>query len=72
MNFNRCTLSAVASLDNQNIYVMGGFDNGPLNTVEKYPFFFYYFRYNIITGNWEVMPNMINKRFMHAAILINK
>jgi len=36
MNYARCTLSAIATPDCQNIYVIGGFDNGPLNTVEKY------------------------------------
>lgn len=37
MNYARCTFSAVASSDYQNIYVFGGFDNGPLNTAERYP-----------------------------------
>jgi len=35
MNYPRCTFSAVASIDFQNIYVFGGFDNGPLKSVEK-------------------------------------
>jgi len=35
MNYPRCTLSAVISSDLRNIFVMGGFDNGPLKTVEK-------------------------------------
>jgi Kelch motif. len=35
MNYARCTLSAVSSGDFQHIYVFGGFDNGPLKTVEK-------------------------------------
>ena len=35
MNYPRCTFSAVASSDYQNIYVFGGFDNGPLNTAER-------------------------------------
>lgn len=67
MNFNRCTLSAIASPDwyiyiyiyffiisninykkielRQYIYVMGGFDNGPLNSVERF-FFFFFSSYN--------------------------
>lgn len=36
MNNPRCTLSAVTTPDNQYIYVFGGFDNGPINSVEKY------------------------------------
>jgi len=35
MNYPRCTLSAVTSNDFRNIYVLGGFDNGPLKTVER-------------------------------------
>ena len=48
MNYARCTLSAIASPD-QNIYVLGGFDNGPLNTVEKY---------SVVTDSWEVGKGM--------------
>ena len=35
MNCSRCTLSAVATPDGQYIYVFGGFNNGPLNNVER-------------------------------------
>ena len=59
MNYARCTLSAIATLD-QNIYVLGGFDNGPLNTVEKY---------SVITDSWEISKPMKFKRFMHASCI---
>ena len=39
MNYPRCTLSAVISNDLRNIFVLGGFDNGPLKTVERYEVF---------------------------------
>ena len=35
LNQPRCTLSAVATPDNLFIYVFGGFDNGPLDDVER-------------------------------------
>ena len=60
MNSPRCTLSAVASPDFQYIYVMGGFDNVPLNSVEKY---------SVLNDSWEVIPPMKHKRFMHTAVL---
>jgi N-acetylneuraminic acid mutarotase len=62
MNYPRCTLSAVSSGDCHNIYVFGGFDNGPLNSVE---------RYSVINDNWEIIPPMQYKRFMHASVIIS-
>lgn len=35
MNVARCTLSAVTSNDNQYIYVLGGFNGNPLDSVER-------------------------------------
>lgn len=63
MNFARCTLAAIATPDCQSIYVLGGFDNGPLNVVE---------RYSILNGTWEQGPSMKSKRFMHSAVLFQK
>jgi len=63
MNYPRCTLSAVISNDYRNIFVMGGFDNGPLKTVEKY---------SVIDGTWEIIQPMHFRRFMHAAVIVNK
>ena len=60
MSTARCTLSAVASPDFQNIYVLGGFDNVPLNSVEKY---------SALTDSWETLPPMKHKRFMHCAVV---
>ena len=60
MRNSRCTLAAIASPDFQNIYVMGGFDNVPLNSMEKY---------SVLTDVWETLPNMKYKRFMHCAVL---
>lgn len=39
MNIGRCTFSAVVSEDNAYIYVIGGFDNGPLSSVERYIYY---------------------------------
>ncbi|KAL4445683.1 hypothetical protein ABPG74_006234 [Tetrahymena malaccensis] len=63
MRYSRCTSSAVVSQNNQHIYVFGGFDNGPLDSVE---------RFNVINGMWESLHNMPNKRFMHSCQLIQK
>jgi len=63
MNYPRCTLSAVTSSDFRNIFVMGGFDNGPLKTVE---------RYSVIDNTWEIIQPMHFKRFMHAAVIVHK
>ncbi|EGR31203.1 kelch-like 12, putative [Ichthyophthirius multifiliis] len=63
MNNPRCTLSAVISQDNQYIYVFGGFDNVPLNSVE---------RYNLVEDKWEIIQNMKFSRFMHNSILIEE
>lgn len=60
MKSPRCTLAAVASPDFQYIYVMGGFDNVPLNTVEKY---------SVLTDSWELITPMKHKRFMHTAVI---
>lgn len=35
MNYPRCTFAAITSPDNHSIYVFGGFNDGPLNTVER-------------------------------------
>ena len=57
MNNERCTLSAVSSSDYQYIYVMGGFNGKPLNSVE---------RYSIINDTWEFVTPMKRQRFMHS------
>ena len=36
LNHARCTLAAVATPDLQAVYVFGGFDGGPLSSVEMY------------------------------------
>ena len=56
MNVARCTLSAVASGDCQYIYVIGGYNGTPLDVVE---------RYSVVNDCWDLMPPMLNKRFMH-------
>jgi hypothetical protein len=61
MNTARCTLSAVASADCQSIYVIGGYNGQPMDTVE---------RYSVNTDTWEYMPPMITKRFMHQSVNI--
>eukprot|EP00347_Sterkiella_histriomuscorum_P003080 403365667 len=63
MNTPRCTLAAVASTDCQYIYVVGGFNGTPLNTIE---------RYNVTNEEWESdIPQMNQKRFMHSCIMVN-
>jgi hypothetical protein len=61
MNAPRCTLAAIPTPDCQSIYVMGGFDNGPLDIVE---------RYSIIHDVWEIAQPMKSKRFMHSAVVV--
>ncbi|CAD8103312.1 unnamed protein product [Paramecium sonneborni] len=56
----RCTLSALSTPDNQYIYVFGGFDNGPLDSVEKY---------SVLSGNWEQINSLLAKRFMHQTFI---
>jgi len=62
MNHCRCTMSAVGSPDCRFIYVMGGYDGGALNLVE---------RYDILTDKWEFVAPMRTKRFMHSSIIIS-
>lgn len=54
----RCTHSAVASLSA--IYVIGGFDEGPLAMVEKY---------DALSDEWEIMAPLNRSRFMHQSVL---
>eukprot|EP01017_Pseudomicrothorax_dubius_P000880 TRINITY_DN0_c2860_g1_i1.p1 TRINITY_DN0_c2860_g1~~TRINITY_DN0_c2860_g1_i1.p1 ORF type:complete len:105 (+),score=8.82 TRINITY_DN0_c2860_g1_i1:2-316(+) len=63
MNYSRCTHSAINSPDSHHIYVLGGFDNGPLNCVE---------RYSVLTDTWEILAPMKHRRFMHASCLCQK
>lgn len=63
LNTPRCTLSAVASSDCQYIYVVGGFNGSPLNTVE---------RYSVHDEVWETnIAPMSQRRFMHSCIMVN-
>ena len=57
MNISRCTLSAIASPDYEYIYVMGGFNGQPLDSVE---------RYSVMRDEWEHVSPMQRQRFMHA------
>ena len=43
MGQSRCTHSAVSIFESQEIYVFGGFDYVPLDSVE---------RYNVISNEW--------------------
>eukprot|EP01016_Furgasonia_blochmanni_P007315 TRINITY_DN12935_c0_g1_i1.p1 TRINITY_DN12935_c0_g1~~TRINITY_DN12935_c0_g1_i1.p1 ORF type:complete len:282 (-),score=50.23 TRINITY_DN12935_c0_g1_i1:373-1158(-) len=63
MNYARCTFAAVTSPDGQHIYAIGGFDNGPLQSVE---------RYSVINDSWEIIAPLQYKRFMHSAVLTHK
>ncbi|KRX04279.1 hypothetical protein PPERSA_11403 [Pseudocohnilembus persalinus] len=63
LNHPRCTFSSIISPDFKYIYAIGGFNNRPLDTVE---------RYSVVTENWEVINIMPNKRFMHNCILIQQ
>ncbi|EGR33255.1 kelch motif family protein, putative [Ichthyophthirius multifiliis] len=62
MNYSRCWFSAVASNDNQYIYVLGGFNNQVLKSIE---------RYDIIEEKWDILENINNQRYMHNCIFIN-
>ena len=61
MNTARCTLAAQASSDCRYIYVLGGYNGQALNLVE---------RYCVEQNQWEYMPPMLTKRFMHQAVSI--
>lgn len=63
MGQSRCTHSAVAIFDSQEIYVFGGFDYIPLDSVE---------RYSVISNEWEPICRMPSARFMHASLLIKE
>lgn len=55
-------MAAVTSIDNNYIYVMGGFETVPLDSVE---------RYSVIKNEWIEIDKMPIKRFMHSAIMLN-
>lgn len=59
----RCTMAAAKSIDNQYIYVFGGFETIPLDSVE---------RYSVIRNEWKTIETMPQKRFMHSAIMLRK
>ena len=59
MQTSRCTLTAIASTDCQYIYALGGFNGAALDVVE---------RYSVITDEWETLPSMLHKRFMHEGV----
>lgn len=60
MHQPRCTFSSIVTPDNSYIYVFGGFDNGPLDSVEKY---------SVINESWELVQPLQSKRFMHSTFL---
>lgn len=62
LKHKRCTMAAVTSIDNNYIYVMGGFETVPLDSVE---------RYSVIKNEWVEIDKMPIKRFMHSAIMLN-
>jgi Kelch motif len=63
MNTPRAHFSAVLSSNCSQIIVIGGVnESGPLAYVE---------RYDIMTGLWENLAPMKNKRQMHAAWMAN-
>ena len=59
----RCTHSAVSVFDSQQIIVSGGFDQVPLETIEKY---------SLISNEWQVLTKMPSARFMHGSMLITE
>ncbi len=63
MNFARCFASAVASSDFQYIYIMGGYDGKPLNTVE---------RYDVLVGRWDIIKTMPLPRYRHQCLYTNE
>lgn len=59
----RCTHSAVSIFESQEIFVFGGFDFVPLDSVEKY---------NVISNEWESVCKMPTPRFMHSSLLLKE
>lgn len=63
MNYSRTAHSAIATPDAHHIYVLGGYDQTPLNSVE---------RYSVLTDTWEICLPMKHKRFQHSCAILNK
>lgn len=59
----RCTHSAVAIFETQEILVFGGFDISPLASVEKY---------SVVSGRWEIVAEMPTPRFMHGCLYVKE
>jgi len=60
----RCTLAAVVAIpDFRYIYVIGGFNGKPLQTIE---------RYDITSESWEevIHSSLVTPRFMHAVAVL--
>jgi len=57
----RCFTGASATVDNQFIYVFGGYDGKPIDSIE---------RYDVVRETWESVGCMPEKRFMHASICL--
>jgi influenza virus NS1A-binding protein len=62
LNSPKCTMSAAASPDFQNIFVIGGFNGQQLNSIEKYD-------HSSKTFS-KFLPSMLQKRFMHTSAVI--
>jgi influenza virus NS1A-binding protein len=63
MNYPRCFSSSVNSFDFQYIYTVGGFDGKPLSSVE---------RYDVLSGQWELLKRMPNARYRHQSLFLNE
>jgi Kelch motif len=59
MKTTRCAMCALS--DSKSIFVLGGYNDSTLKSVEKY---------DALAGKWEDASPMIYERFMHSAILI--
>ena len=59
MKNSRADFAAIVTPDEKFIYVMGGYNGKVIAECE---------RYDILNNKWEELPNMINKRHMHAGL----
>ena len=63
LNYSRCFSSSVNSFDFQFIYTIGGYDGKPLNTIE---------RFDVLTGQWEVLKKMPSAKYRHQSLFLNE
>lgn len=60
MKSGRCMVQAIVSECRNGIYVMGGFNNQPVKTIEYY---------DSLQNKWSITEFENSRRYMHSAII---